>query len=233
MCAAYFGAVATSSVVSLKENLIFGAVSAGAMFVLGVMRLITHGQDTVRTKGKWTVYIMIGVILFGVAIGTLLFVTYDGQTFFNCIIYVSILVVMLIVSIFIGRLVVTTAYKLENLGKILGLKQFIKTAEIEKLNMLIDEDPEYFFNILPYAMVFGLSDHWSKQFKRLKIKPPSWYICYDMMYFNAFYFHSMLWMGLQQPIQHLRTEAMVQAAASAASSGFSGGGGGGGGGGSW
>ena len=233
MCAAYFGAVATSSVVSLKENLIFGAVSAGAMFVLGVMRLITHGQDTVRTKGKWTVYIVIGLILFGVAAGSLLFATYDGQTFFSWIIYLAVLAVMLIVSIFVGRLVVPTAYKLENLGKILGLKQFIKTAEIEKLNMLIDEDPEYFFNILPYAMVFGLSDHWSKQFKRLKIKPPSWYICYDMMYFNAFYFHSMLWMGLQQPIQHLRTEAMVQAAASAASSGFSGGGGGGGGGGSW
>ena len=83
--------------------------------------------------------------------------------------------------------------------------------------MLIEEDPEYFFNILPYAMVFGLSDHWSKQFKALKIKPPSWYICYDMMYFNTFYFHSMLWMGMQQPIQHLRTEAMVHAAASAAS----------------
>lgn len=233
MCAAYFGAVATSSVVSIKENLVFGAISAGAMLVLGVMRLITHGQDTVRTKGKWTVYIMIGVLLFGAAVGTLMFATVGGQTFFSWLIYLAVLVVMLIVSIFIGRLVVPTAYKLENLGKILGLKQFIKTAEIEKLNMLIDEDPEYFFNILPYAMVFGLSDHWSKQFKRLKIKPPSWYICYDMMYFNAFYFHSMLWMGLQQPIQHLRTEAMVQAAASAASSGFSGGGGGGGGGGSW
>ena len=233
MCAAWFGAVGTSSVISLKENIIFGAISAVALFILGVMRLITHGQDTVRTKGKWIAYILIGLLLFGVAAGSMFVGTSDGQTFFKWPIYLVVLCGMLIVSVLIGRLVVPTAYKLDKLGKLLGLKQFIKTAEIEKLNMLIDENPEYFFNILPYAMVFGLSDHWSKQFKALKIKPPSWYICYDMMYFNTFYFHSMLWMGMQQPIQHLRTEAMVQAAASAASSGFSGGGGGGGGGGSW
>ncbi|MBP5773614.1 MAG: DUF2207 domain-containing protein [Eubacterium sp.] len=233
MCAAWFGAVGTSSVISIKENIIFGAVSAIAMFILGVMRLLTHGQDTVRTKGKWIAYIIIGLLLFGVAAGSMFIGTSDGQTFFNWPLYLVILCGMLIVSVLIGRLVVPTEYKLDKLGKLLGLKEFIKTAEIEKLNMLIEEDPEYFFNVLPYAMVFGLSDHWSKQFKALKIKPPSWYICYDMMYFNTFYFHSMLWMGMQQPIQHLRTEAMVQAAASAASSGFSGGGGGGGGGGSW
>ena len=93
--------------------------------------------------------------------------------------------------------------------------------------MLIDEDPEYFFNVLPYAMVFGLSDHWSKQFKDLKVKPPRWYIGYDMMMWNSFYFNSMLLAGMRDPIQHLRTEAMMKAAASAASSGFSGGGGGG------
>ena len=233
MCATWFGAVCVSSSVSYTENLIFGAVSAVALLVLGIMRLITFGQDTVRTKGKWITYIVIMVILAAVSIGAASWAVFDYSTCFPPYCYLPVIAVMLITSWFIGRLVVSTKYKLENLGKLLGLKQFIKTAEIEKLNMLIDEDPEYFFNILPYAMVFGLSDHWSKQFKKLAIKPPSWYICYDMMYFNAFYFHSMLWAGIQQPIQHLRTEAIVQAAASAASSGFSGGGGGGGGGGSW
>lgn len=233
MCAAWFGAICTSSMISLTENLVFGAISAVAMFAVGIMRLITQGQDTIRTKGKWITYILVGTILFGVAVGSMILAVENNDTFFGLIIYAVVLVVMLIVSIFIGRLVVPTAYKLENLGKLIGLRDFIKTAEIDRLKMLIDEDPEYFFNVLPFAMVFGLSDHWSKQFKKLTIKPPSWYICYDMMYFNTFYFHSMLWAGMQQPIQHLRTEAMVQAAASAASSGFSGGGGGGGGGGSW
>ncbi len=233
-CAAWFGAVCMSSVVSPKENLVYGAISAVAVFALGIFRLGTYGQDGVRTKAKWITYLIIMIVLAGASFGTMFMATKDPyNVFFKWYIYAAVLVVMVVAGIFIGRLVVPTDFKLQYYGKILGLKQFIKTAEIEKLQMLIDEDPEYFFNVLPYAMVFGLSDHWAKQFKNLKIKPPTWYYGYNAMYWNAFYFNTMLLSGLRDPIQHLRTEAMVQAAASAASSGFSGGGGGGGGGGSW
>ncbi|MBR3173405.1 MAG: DUF2207 domain-containing protein [Eubacterium sp.] len=232
-CAAYFGALATSSMISLKENLIFGAISAIAILALGLFRLVSYGQDKVRTKGKWITYCIALLVLAGVSIGTMFAATFDGDTFFKFPVYLGVFAVLLVDGIFIGRLVVPTDFKLQYYGKLLGLKQFIKTAEIEKLQMLIDEDPSYFFNVLPYAMVFGLSDHWAKQFKNLKVKPPTWYYGYNAMYWNAFYFNSMLLSGLRDPIQHLRTEAMMKAAASAASSGFSGGGGGGGGGGSW
>ena len=232
-CAAYFGALATSSMISLKENLIFGAISAIAVLALGLFRLVSYGQDKVRTKGKWLTYCIALLVLAAVSIGTMFAATADGDTFFKFPVYLGVVAALVIDGIFIGRLVVPTDFKLQYYGKLLGLKQFIKTAEIEKLQMLIDEDPSYFFNVLPYAMVFGLSDHWAKQFKNLKVKPPTWYYGYNAMYWNAFYFNSMLLSGLRDPIQHLRTEAMVKAAASAASSGFSGGGGGGGGGGSW
>ena len=232
-CAAWFGAVATSSMISPKENLVFGAVSAVALLFFGLYRLGTHGQDGVRTKGKWTTYLILLAVLAGVAVVPTLLATSGNDSFFKFYIYLALLAVLLVGGLFIGRLVSPTDHKLEYLGKLLGLKQFIKTAEIDKLKMLIDENPEYFFNVLPYAMVFGLSDHWSKQFKNLKVQPPRWYIGYDMMMWNSFYFNSMLLAGMRDPIQHLRTEAMMKAAASAASSGFSGGGGGGGGGGSW
>lgn len=232
-CAAYFGALATSSMISLKENLVFGAISAIAVLALGLFRLVSYGQDKVRTKGKWVTYCIALLVLAAVSFGTMFAATADNDTFFKFPVYLGVLAVLVIDGIFIGRLVVPTEFKLQYYGKLLGLKQFIKTAEIEKLQMLIDEDPSYFFNVLPYAMVFGLSDHWAKQFKNLKVKPPTWYYGYNAMYWNAFYFNTMLLSGLRDPIQHLRTEAMVKAAASAASSGFSGGGGGGGGGGSW
>ncbi len=233
-CAAWFGAVCLSSVVSPKENLVFGAVSAIAALAFGFFRLATHGQDGVRTKAKWVTYSIIMIVLAAVSFGAMFMAAKDPyNVFFKFYIYAAVLVVLIVAGIFIGRLVVPTEFKLQYYGKLLGLKQFIKTAEIEKLQMLIDEDPEYFFNVLPYAMVFGLSDHWAKQFKNLKIKPPTWYYGYNAMYWNAFYFNTMLLSGLRDPIQHLRTEAMMKAAASAASSGFSGGGGGGGGGGSW
>jgi uncharacterized membrane protein YgcG len=71
-----------------------------------------------------------------------------------------------------------TDYYVEVLGRIRGFKNFIRTAEMDKLNLLFDEDPEYFYNILPYAWVFGLSDKWTEKFANLAKEPPVWYAGY-------------------------------------------------------
>lgn len=60
------------------------------------------------------------------------------------------------------------------LGKILGFKDFIKTAELDKINALINEDPEYFYHVIPYAYVFGLTDTWIKKFENIPLITPSW-----------------------------------------------------------
>ena len=60
------------------------------------------------------------------------------------------------------------------MGRILGFKEFIKTAELDKINMLINEDPEYFYHIIPYAYVFGLTDKWIKKFENIPIVTPAW-----------------------------------------------------------
>ncbi len=65
------------------------------------------------------------------------------------------------------------------LGQILGFREFIRTAEYEKLKMLSDEDPQYFFNVLPYAYVMGLSTRWAKKFANIETLKPDWYHTYD------------------------------------------------------
>ena len=52
-------------------------------------------------------------------------------------------------------------------GELEGLKKFIKTAEVDKLKHLVEENPKYFYNILPLAYIFNLSDKWIKQFEKL------------------------------------------------------------------
>jgi hypothetical protein len=64
------------------------------------------------------------------------------------------------------------------LGRIKGFKNFIKTAEMDRLRVLFDDDPEYFYHILPYAWVFGLSDKWAEKFEKLAAAAPSWYAGY-------------------------------------------------------
>ena len=61
------------------------------------------------------------------------------------------------------------------LGRILGFKDFIRTAELDKLKALVEEDPEYFYHITPYAYVFGLSDKWIKNFEDIPLFKPQWY----------------------------------------------------------
>ncbi len=56
-------------------------------------------------------------------------------------------------------------------GKVLGFRNFIKTAEYDRLQWLTKENPNYFYEVLPYAYSFGLVDHWSKHFKNIDITP--------------------------------------------------------------
>ena len=61
------------------------------------------------------------------------------------------------------------------LGRVLGFRDFIRTAEIDKLNELVEEDPQYFYHVMPYAYVFGLSNKWIKNFEDLPVVAPNWY----------------------------------------------------------
>lgn len=60
------------------------------------------------------------------------------------------------------------------LQQIKGFKTFLETAEKERLETLVEENPEYFYDILPYAYVLGVSDKWIKKFESIAIEPPTW-----------------------------------------------------------
>ena len=60
-------------------------------------------------------------------------------------------------------------------GKILGFRNFIETAEHQRLKALSDENPEYYYDIMPYAMVMGMSVAWAKKFENMKVPEPDWY----------------------------------------------------------
>lgn len=115
------------------------------------------------------------------------------------------------------------------LSELLGFRQFIKVAEVNRIKMLIERDPKYFEKTMSYAMAFGLLDGWAEKFDALHIPPPSWYNNgAEIMSVSAFS-HSF-----SNSIK-IAQSSMVSAPSSSSSSGggSSGGGFGGGGGGSW
>ena len=70
---------------------------------------------------------------------------------------------------------VRTGVGCAELGDIIGLKTFIEVAEKSRLEMLVKENPQAFYQILPYAYVLGVYDTWCKKFESIDIGAPTFY----------------------------------------------------------
>lgn len=121
--------------------------------------------------------------------------------------------------------------------RVIGFKQFLEGAEKEHIKYIFDENPFYFYDVLPYAIVLGVSDKWAKKFESLSIEPPNWYRTYRSGPFNYVYFMNNIQRTINQ-ISYATTSSPRSSGSSSSGGfssggGFSGGGGGGGGGGTW
>lgn len=127
-----------------------------------------------------------------------------------------------------------TPYGNEILGKIKGFKTFLETAEKDKLEIEVEKNPTYFYDILPYTYVLGVSDKWIKKFESISLQAPTWYDGYDN--FNVSSFGSFMNYTMASARSAMSSSTSSDSSSSSlsdSSSGSSGGGSGGGGGGSW
>ena len=68
-----------------------------------------------------------------------------------------------------------TNYGTKIVGQIKGFRRFLETAEKHQLEALVERNPEYFYDILPYTYALDISEKWVKQFETIAISPPNWY----------------------------------------------------------
>ena len=130
-----------------------------------------------------------------------------------------------------------TKYGNEMLGKLRGFKNFLETVEKERLEALVMQNPNYFYDILPYTYVLGVSDKWIKKFESISLQAPSWYDSsngFDVSSFGTFMNSTML--SAQSAMSSSPSSSSGGSSSGGGGSsggGSSGGGSGGGGGGSW
>jgi uncharacterized membrane protein YgcG len=130
-----------------------------------------------------------------------------------------------------------TPYATTMLGQILGLRDFIIHAKGDTLAKLNQDNPYYFYDILPYAYALGLVKVWNDHFVNLTIKPCDWY---QDTYGYGPYMMMTNFDNHMHEIQEVMTSVPASSSGGGSVSsggssggGFSGGGFGGGGGGSW
>jgi len=121
----------------------------------------------------------------------------------------------------------------EWLAQLLGLKSFIENAEKNRILTLVEEDPDYFYNVLPYAMVLGVTDKWAENFESITMNSPDWYVSNSQTRaFSAAYFATNL-NSKTSVIGSTMVSTPSQSGGGSFGGGSSGGGSGGGGGGGW
>jgi len=167
--------------------------------------------------------------------------------------YVGVGVVLLVIGIFTavfafplgitGALLIffglimprRTAQGVAALDHAKGFREYLSQAE--KYRLQWQEKENIFEHFLPYAMVFGVVDKWSKAFEGLALRQPDWYegSAFSAGAFHAAAFHSAFNSFNSSMSSAVTSRPSQSGSGSGFSSGggFSGGGGGGGGGGSW
>jgi hypothetical protein len=151
-----------------------------AVHILISTKLMCSVYDNIRSSSKvMSVIKSLGAIWFftmGVGIIPLTSEALSLLSEPKALALVIYLVIGTLISMFFAVIAIakTDPYT-DLLGRILGFRDFIKTAELDKLNELVEEDPQYFYHIMPYAYVFGLSSKWIKNFEDLPMVVPTWY----------------------------------------------------------
>ena len=114
------------------------------------------------------------------------------------------------------------------LGDILGFKDFIKVTEEDKIKFMLEENPELYYDILPYAQVLDVTDEWEDKFRNITIKPPQWAV-YSDPYFDYLMINRSMRVVTRSMLSRPQNTSGAGRSGGGSFGGFSGGGRGGGG----
>ncbi|NLW14899.1 MAG: DUF2207 domain-containing protein [Erysipelothrix sp.] len=215
------------------------AISVGVSFAfVAIFIFISYYGFDLQTKnsGKGLFYfITIGILfILGVILALVVGIAEVNKTFA----YIAI-GILLVSTLALTDVIRRTQKGSRWLGQVLGLKRFIKTTEVKRLEMFAEETPHLFYNILPFAYVLGLSDVWSKKFETIAVAEPDWYRTTYSRPFSPYLLTRSLNRSMSRVSNTMTSTPPAKSSSGGGFSGgssgggFGGGGFGGGGGGSW
>lgn len=184
-----------------NKKVIFNLNSKLAIFMyilIGISILFTIGFPTIYMSEVLFLLPTLIIILFYIpfwisifktrSIAMLLFIIFHQGAFMSALPITSAIIhdsfcrigvligVASIIAMFIlaKHIPKRTKYGQEMYGEIEGFKEFLDTCEKQQLHHLTLQNKEYFYDILPYAYVLGISDRWINKFAALGLHEPEW-----------------------------------------------------------
>lgn len=82
----------------------------------------------------------------------------------------------LTVFVFYDKIDIRSEKELDIYGRICAFKKFLLDAEIDRLETLIEENPNYYYDILPFCYVLKITYKLKSKFDRIALDGPGWYL---------------------------------------------------------
>ena len=77
-------------------------------------------------------------------------------------------------------------------GRSLGFRKNILLVEKNRMALLLNENPSYFYDILPYAYVMGITNEFIKKFEGIHMDTPNWYVYKGSDVFTILMFNRLM-----------------------------------------
>lgn len=63
---------------------------------------------------------------------------------------------------------------MERIAQIRAFRRYLKTANTHHLQLMLNQDGQYFYDVLPYAEALGLGRRFAKRFANIQLEPCAW-----------------------------------------------------------
>lgn len=84
------------------------------------------------------------------------------------------LLCLILLIMFIKIMPKRTIYGNKMLGRIMGFKNYLENITKDEIKAKLKDNPNFFYDMLPYTIVLGISNVWIKKFENIKMTKPEW-----------------------------------------------------------
>lgn len=71
---------------------------------------------------------------------------------------------------------VRSVHSLQAYAAVDSFREFLLAAEQERVELLVEENPRYYYNILPYCYILGVTEKMKVKFDRIMMEGPAWFL---------------------------------------------------------
>lgn len=117
---------------------------------------------------------MVGVVL---VVSPIILSTYQAFLQDNLYVAAYIIGVVCVISIGVTSSMMNRRTRYGNYlyRKISSYKSYLINVPVEEVKEMVDNNSNYFYDVLPYVLIMGMSDKFYEKFEHIELESPNWY----------------------------------------------------------